>query len=233
MKNILLILLSLTLLHSCETKRGSGNIEKRDRKLSSFNKLSVGSAIEVEITKGTDYKAVIQADDNIIDDIETDISGGELQIGYRDGVNVNDATVKVLIETPLLNAVDASSASSVKLNGVWSSDKEFRVEASSSGNITGEVDAPAVRMEASSSGKIVMKGRTKNLDAETSSAGIIEAGDLLSENARVEANSGSSMQIHASLQLRGEANSGASIAYRGNPSVNKEENSGGSISKID
>lgn len=233
MKNLLLILLTIGILQSCETKSGSGNIVKRDKTLSSFNKLRAGSGMEVVVNQGSDYKITIHADDNIIDDIEVEVSGGELSLGYRDGISVNDADVKITVEVPSLYSVEASSAADIKLNGVWSANKEFILGASSAGSVTAEIDAPATSMEASSSGRLIIKGRTKNFRAEASSAGSIEAQELLSENARAEVSSGSSIQLHASQQLTGDASSGGSIRYRGNPSVSKDESSGGSVSKMD
>lgn len=232
MKNLLLVIVSVCLLQSCEVKRGSGNIEKQDRKTGEFSKVDVGGSIEVIIRQGDHSKVTVEADDNILEDIETTVSGGELNIEFRDRVNVNNAHVKVYVETPGLTAVNASASSRVRIEGILSSDKTIHFEASSAASVEAEIDAPATELEASSSGKIVLKGRTKDLRAEASSAGSIEATELLSESAAAEASSGASIRVHASRQLKGEANSGASVSYRGNPAVTREENSGGSVSQI-
>lgn len=232
MKNLLLVMVSICLLQSCEVKRGSGNIEKQERKTGEFSKVDVGGSIEVIIRRGDRNKVTVEADDNILEDIETIVSGGELNIGFRDRVSVNNAHVKVYVETPGLTAVNASASSSVNIEDILSSDKTIHFEASSSASVQAEIDAPAAELEASSSGKIVLKGRTKDLRAEASSAGSIEAAELLSENARAEASSGASIQIHASLKLNAEANSGGSVSYRGEPALTKEENSGGSVGKM-
>jgi hypothetical protein len=232
MKNLLVFFVSLCLLQSCEVKRGSGNIEKQERKTGEFSKVDVGGSIEVIIRRGDRSKVTVEADDNILEDIETSVSGGELTIEFGDRVSVSTAHVKVYVETPGLTGINASASSSVSVEGVLSSDKKIHFEASSSANIQAEIDAPAAELDASSSGKIVLKGRTKDLRAEASSAGSIEAAELLSENARAEASSGASIQIHASLKLDAEANSGGSVSYRGEPTLTKEENSGGSVSKL-
>ena len=232
MKNLLLVLLSACIFQSCERKSGSGNIERQDRKVGEFSGVDVGGGFEVEIKQGSSYKVRVEADDNILEDIETEVSGGVLTIEYRKGVDINDATMKVYVETPSLRSVDASASATVKVEGILRSDKSLHFEASSAASIEAEIDAPSTKIEASSSGKVVLKGRTKDLDAEASSAGSIEARELLSETARAEASSGASVEVHASLKLNGEANSGGSVSYRGEPAVSKEENSGGSISKI-
>ncbi|MBC7935400.1 MAG: DUF2807 domain-containing protein [Rhizobacter sp.] len=233
MKNLLLVLLSICILPSCENKNGSGNVERQDRKVGEFNAVDVGGSFNVTIKQGNSYKLRIDADDNILEDIETEVSEGILSIEYRNGVNINNADIKIYLETPLLKSIEASASASVKVEGVLNSDKTIHFEASSSATIQAAIDAPSARVDANSSGKIVLKGRTKNLDAEASSAGSIEAKELLSETTRAEASSGASIQVHASLKLEGEASSGASVSYRGDPTVSKEENSGGSVSKID
>ena len=233
MKNLLLVILSIVLLQSCEVKRGSGNIEKQERKVAAFSKIDVGGSFEVIIKQGDRHKVTIEADDNILEVIETTVAGNELNIEFRDRVNVSNAHVKVFVETPVLNAINASASATVKVEGILKAEERVAFEASSASDIQADVDAPACRLEVSSSGKIVVKGRTKDVEAEASSGGAVEAYELLSENVKADASSGSSIQIHASLKLNGEANSGASIRYRGNPTVSKEENSGGSVGKVE
>lgn len=232
MKNFLLVLLSICVLQSCQVKSGSGNIERQDRKVSSFNAVSTGGGFEVEIKKGSSHKVIIEADDNVLEDIETEVSNGKLRVQYRTGVSINNADVKVYIETPELTGIHASAASQVKAEGVWNSaGKTMNLDASSAASIEIEIDAPATNLEASSSGKIVVKGRTKDLDTQASSGGVIEAGELLSENAGAQASSGASIVVHASIKLNAQASSGGSVNYRGEPAVSKQASSGGSINK--
>lgn len=233
MKNLLLVLFAAFSLQACEQKTGSGNVETEQRKVGSFRAVSVGGSIEVEIRQGSEPKLTVQADDNIIEDIETTVSGGKLRIEYADGVNISNANVKILVEAPELTAISASASADVKLVETWNSSGKVEVKASSSATVEGAMDAPTVEMEASSSGRIIMKGRTKDVDAQASSAGSIEADELLAENAKVQASSGASIRTHASLKLNAQASSGASISYRGNATVSRQESSGGSIRKLD
>lgn len=233
MKNIVLVILSICLLQSCKVKTGSGNIERQDRKLEAFYSVHVGGSFNVIIRKGNDYKVTIEADDNILEDIETDISGGRLKIEYRNNLSISNADVKIFVETPELTSVNASASADVKVEGVISTSKTLEFHASSSASIQAEIDAPAAEADASSSGSITLKGRTKDLDTQASSAGEIEARELLSENTKAQASSGGSINVHASLQLNGQASSGGSIYYRGNPTVSRQESSGGNVSKAD
>ena len=233
MKNLLLILLAAFIFQSCNVKTGSGNIERQTRNVSSFHAVNAGGGFEVFIKQGSSPKLTISGDDNILDDIMTDVSNGKLRIRYRNNVNVNNADIKIYIETPQLDEVVASASSDIKIEGTISSDRTMLLHASSSGSVTAAVDAPAVELDASSSGTLHIKGRTRDLDTRASSGSSIDARELLSENAKADASSGASISLHASLKLDAEASSGASIDYRGEPAVSKKESSGGSIGKAD
>ncbi|RYY65624.1 MAG: DUF2807 domain-containing protein [Chitinophagaceae bacterium] len=233
MKNLLLVVLSICLLQSCEQKTGSGNIETQGRSVGSFSAVSVGGSFKVEIRQGAANKVTVQADDNILEDIETTVSSRKLRIEYRDNVSVSNADVKITVETPELSSVSASASADVNLLNVWTSTKKMNFTASSSASIEGEADAPAIDLEASSSGRITLKGRTRLLDTQASSAGSIEAGGLLSETAGAQASSGASISVHASIKLTAQASSGGSVNYRGNATLSRQESSGGSINKVD
>ncbi len=232
MKKLFIIAAASICLVSCDVKTGSGNIERQGRNVSSFNRVKASSGIKVFIKQGS-HKVTVEADDNILNDIITEVSGGKLNIKYRNGVSINNADVTIYVETPELSGVYASAAANVEVQGTVHSDKTLDFHASSSGSIKASVDAPSVNLDASSSGDIEIKGRTRDLDAQASSSGSIKAEDLLTERTTAQASSAGSINVHASITLNAQASSGGSVNYRGNPTVSKQESSGGSIEKID
>jgi len=94
------------------------------------------------------------------------------------------------------------------------------------------VNAPAIEAEASSGGSILLKGKTKSIDLQASSGAHLNADELLAENAKVQASSGSEINLHASVNLNAKASSGASVKYRGNATVSQQASSGGSIVRM-
>lgn len=230
MKSFLLAVLSIVMLQGCNVRSGSGNIEQQNRNVSSFNTVKASSGIKVFVKQGS-HKVRVEADDNILEDVVTEVSGGNLNIKFRNGVSIKNADVVVYVETPELTGVYASSGADVEVQETLHADKTLHFQASSSGSIIAMVDAPSVNLDASSSGDIDIKGRTRQMDAQASSSGSIKAAELLSESTRAQASSAGSIDVHASVSLNAQASSGASINYRGNPTVSKQESSGGSIEK--
>jgi hypothetical protein len=233
MKQLLLLCTAFIVLHSCNYTTGSGNIITQKRQVGNFTGITASQSINVEVTMGAVTEVRVEADDNIMKHIVTDISGGVLKIKIEDMISLSNTHVKVLVIVPGLKSISASSSASVKVLDVIKYNGKISFDASSSADIEAQVDAPEVSAEASSSGAVTLSGRTKNFRAQASSSGHIKAAQLLSENTTASANSSGSIDVHASVTLNADASSGGDITYRGGAAVKKDESSGGSVEKKD
>jgi Putative auto-transporter adhesin, head GIN domain len=232
MKQVILLCSTLLLLlNSCDYTSGSGNIVTETRTVAGFSAIAVSNAITVEVKIGPATAVRVEADDNIIQHIVTNVSDGELSIKVKELHNFGDAHIKVYITTPDIESIKASSSAEVKVADVIKSDKKLTFKASSSADIEAEVDAPDVEAEANSSASVTLRGRTKNYKAEASSSGDIKSAELLSENADVDASSSGSATVHASVSLNAKASSSGSIDYYGEAVVKETVNSSGSVEK--
>lgn len=231
MKKLLLIVVVLGLLGSCEYKTGSGKLVTQTRSVEAFKSVSVGGGFEVEIQIGSPAKVVIEADDNLIEDIDAKVSNRQLKISLADGLSFNEAHMKVYITNPEINGISSSASAKVIVLNELKSVEKIVLKASSGSSIKATLDAPTAEADASSGAEILLKGRTKSFDAESSSGAAVKASDLLSENTSVQASSGASTMVHASVQLNAKASSGGSVSYRGAAAAVIKESSGGSIIK--
>ena len=75
---------------------GSGNPETRELDLAEFNSINVGGAFELEITLGDAQQVTMTIDDNLWDNLETEVHGGTLEIGWDKSCNP-DSDSKVVI----------------------------------------------------------------------------------------------------------------------------------------
>ncbi len=233
MKNLLLMAALIALMAGCEYRIGSGNLVTQTRNVGSFDAVSVGGGFDVEIKIGSPAKVVIEADDNIIDDIESAVKNGQLKISLNDGLSFNDAHMKVYITCNEINRINSSASAKVVVLDEIQSNENIVLKASSGSRISATLNSPATEADASSGAEIVVKGRTKKFEAESSSGATVTASELLSENTTAQASSGASTSVHASVLLNAKASSGGSVNYRGEASAVKKESSGGSIAKKD
>lgn len=232
MKKIIFLLITMLALGSCVYRTGSGNIIKQTRSTGSFKGIDAAGGFDVEIRKGAE-NVMIEADDNLIQYIQTEVEGDILKIRFHES-NVSNAHLKILVSAPEINLVKGAAGAEITSADELQSSGKIIVHNSSGSNSTLKLNAPDVEAEVSSGGEQQLSGHTRNFLGKASSGANLKAGDLLSENSTTEASSGSSVYVYASIKLVARASSGGNIHYKGGATVvTKEENSGGSVDKDD
>jgi hypothetical protein len=234
MKQAVLICSAILLFFcSCNYTTGSGKIVSEKRMVGQFTDLSASNGFEVEVKIGPVHEVTVEADDNLIKYIRTEVSGNTLKIRTEGLHSLSNAHLKVYITTPELKSITASAAANVKVLDLVKGAGTLNFDASDAAQIEAEVDAPGVNAGASSGGTLRLSGKTKNYKAEASSGGTINTKDLLAENTNISVSSGASAEVYASISLEAEASSGGNINYYGAASVKQSASSGGSINKKD
>lgn len=232
MKQLLVLFLTALLFNSCKHITGSGNIVSEKRNTGGFTGIKTSSGIDVELKMGEPTELVIEADDNILKYVETDVREGILRIRFEDGLSMSSTHVKVYVTAPAITILNASSGASIIVQDELKSNEKLSLAVSSSGKIVADVDAPEVKANASSGSTLEISGRTRDYNADASSGASIKSGGLLSERTIAKASSGADITVHASISLEARASSGADIRYRGGANVQKTVSSGGSVLKV-
>jgi hypothetical protein len=233
MKQIYFLNIVVVMLLSCNyhSESGSGNIINQKRMVSSFNSISANNAFDVEIKIGSPVEVTVEADDNIMKYVLTEVKGNTLKIYLDDMENFSNAHLKAFVTMPELNSIKSSSAAEVKVLDEIKNTGKLNFDASSAGKIEAVVNAPDVNAEASSAGAIILSGKTRYYHANASSGGNINSMDLLAETTEAAASSAGTADVHASVNLNAVASSGGSINYKGGGNVKVNTSSGGSVNK--
>lgn len=210
--------------------RGSGNIIKETRQLAEINSVSVSGSIKVDVKTGMVPSLTVEADDNIMPYVVTNVSDKNLSIKLKGINNLRNATIHIYLVVPILNKISTSASAEVRSAEAITNSDKISFTASSGSLINVNVGAPSISAGASSGADIILSGRTKNLSAESSSGSSVNLFGLKSENATASASSGADIDIFASIGLNANASSGAKVNYKGGAtSVVKNVSSGGSV----
>ena len=138
---------------------------------------------------------------------------------------------KVTVKMPVIDKLEASSASSVQSKNIIHS-QDINIEASSASTIDINVESDNITCDSGSASTINIEGKALKIKTSASSGSTIDAKKLLANEVHAEASSGATVNVHPIVSLKAEANSGASINYDTAPkNIEKTENSGGSISQ--
>jgi Putative auto-transporter adhesin, head GIN domain len=231
MKKLFLFALPIILFSCFKSKKGSGHIITETRTVAAFNAVDVSTSIDVELVQGNKNEVVVEADDNIIKDIEVVNKSGVLSISLNHTGSLRKFTARVKVTAPVFANIAASSSSSIKSTNTLTSTDKIKIDANSSADITLDVDAPNVIAECSSSATINLNGKTKQFDATANSSADIKAENLKAETVTASASSSATINVFASVKLKADANSSADINYSGGvKDIQKSVSSSGSVS---
>jgi len=238
MKNILKISILLLLLVSTTSCildgfgiQGNRNVVSEDREISSdFEAIKVSQGITVHLTQDDHVDLSVEADENIIDLLITEVEGGVLKIYFEKNVS-RAKSRNVYLTAKRINSIKTSSGAYIKAKNTLKT-KSITLNSTSGSGIEAKLNAQKVDCSTSSGSNINLSGTTNIFQGNSSSGSHIDARDLESKIGNVKASSGAGISVDVKDELTARASSGGNIHYSGNPKVvNKSKSSGGSISK--
>lgn len=219
MKKILIIAIVSMYCTACNQMSGNGNIVSEDRKIGNFTGIEAGEAFEVELRNGEVVKVRVEADDNLINLVETKVDGNVLKITFKSGSSINNGHVKVFITAPEINYIYMSGAASATIKDILKNKEKIKLEASGASSINGELESPEVETEASGAATINISGRTQKYIAESSGSATTKSSQLLSETTTASASGAANLHVFSSISLKADASGASNIHYKGGGST--------------
>ncbi|MBT8179847.1 MAG: DUF2807 domain-containing protein [Eudoraea sp.] len=210
-----------------EGKRGNGIVEEERREITDdFTVITASEGLDVYVTQDRDFEILVEADENVIDLIGTDIKNGRLKIHAIE--NIGRATKKIYVTLPEITSLRTSSGADLTTREVISADK-ISLDASSGSDLRVELNADEVSADTSSGASIRISGEANILYADASSGSDIKAGAFEVKTCEADASSGADIRVNVSERLIADASSGADIKYTGKAQVKKSKSVSGSV----
>ena len=204
MKKILIILLlfiSAIALPACKyTGRGiagSGVRKTEKRDLKPFKAIDAKGAYEINVMCQKPASFEIEADDNILPLIKTEVHDGVLIVSSDENYH-SSKTVVLRITLPELTEAISRGAGQINIS-----------------DAAGE----KLRLESLGAASVNATGKVKSVEISSTGAGKIDAGNLKAENAKGDVTGAASVEVYASDQLDVKVSGASSVEYSGNPKV--------------
>src|SRR5205809_4154168 len=90
--------------------KGSGVASSETRTADEFSGVDVGGVFEVEITAGKEYSVQVQADDNLLPFVKTEVESGVLNIRTTERIN-SQTPLRVIVSAPDIDHLDVTGVS--------------------------------------------------------------------------------------------------------------------------
>ncbi|MBN2699511.1 MAG: DUF2807 domain-containing protein [Bacteroidales bacterium] len=203
---------------------GAGNVVEEKRDLDGFTGLHITSGVDVFLSQDAEYTVRVEADENLVEMIKTEVKGELLEVGVEKPGIRRAESKKVFVSLPDLKSIRVSSA------GDCTGETPFRceeldIEVSSAGDLTMEVYARRIDLDISSSGDVKLSGEAGDFEADLSSAGDLDAFDLTAKRVDVSVSSAGNAKVFATEELRMVSSSAGYIYYRGDAKIIRSSSS--------
>lgn len=245
----LLFVLFVPFTHACNYSnvKGSGKIIIENRDVKNFKGIENHSSVEVMIRQGSNYEVKIEADDNIVSHITTEVEDGKLIIGCEKGFRTK--SVKAYITLPELEYISVNGSGDIKgENSFKGTDLELVIKGSGGISVkfngrditnsikgSGSIKVDGEFMNAVSkingSGGIEASGRAEKVDVLVQGSGSFSGLDLNCKEAKVTIQGSGSCDLNVSYKLNVKIMGSGSVSYKGDPMVNVDRQGSGNVVK--
>ena len=211
--------------------RGNGIPDSEARLVQGFSSVASEGSFTVHITSGTEHKLIIEAESNLLEYIETEVTGGHLRIHTRGFTSLrNRLPVEVYVTTPALKGIVQSGSGSIT-TGYFEAEV-FNCVVSGSGSIETSVAASVVDAVISGSGWLQISGSSISGNLLVSGSGKLNAEDLLVRDCDAKISGSGNIWTDVSRYLRAVVTGSGYVFYSGGPQVETVvSGSGGIIQK--
>lgn len=215
-------------------ERGSGNVVTETRKVSGFDAVNVSYPGQVLIKQGNTESLKIEAEDNLLPNLKTQVKNGTLEIFYRrdNGKHVNPTkSVKITIVVKDLTDVEFTSAGELIIENLKTDSLD--VSLSGAGNV--ELDNILVKslsVSLSGAGSATASGTADSLDLSISGFGDFKGEDLYDKKARVSISGAGSATVWVDEDLMAEVSGAGSVSYYGSAAVTRQISGVGGVNHL-
>jgi hypothetical protein len=235
---------------------GSGNLAEETREIGDIKGVSLDTVGELEIGLGEENSLRIEADDNILPLLESQVEDGVLYIRTKQGANFstrNDIRYTLTVPSGSLERIEATASGSITAPDLESSGMNvgihgsgnltlgnletgvFDLEMDSSGNFAmGALQAGSLTLKIQGSGNAAIAGgKVAEQNVTMESSGAYTARELQSDRAEVEISGSGNARIQVAQQLTARLSSSGNLEYSGDPQVDQEATGSGQVIHVE
>lgn len=211
---------------------GSGRAATAERPATAFHALSVSVPSRVDLTQGDAEGLTIEADDNVLARIESNVEDGVLRIRFPEGLVVHPRTpIRIAVRLRSVDAVTLAGAVRLEAPALEVDRLRLRLAGSSSARL-GKIAARGIRLETSGHCHAMAAGTADDLELRVSGAGEINAARLEARHARVAIAGSAQLALWVRQALEVRITGSGAVRYFGEPVVEKRVIGAGVVERL-
>jgi Putative auto-transporter adhesin, head GIN domain len=211
--------------------KGSGPIKTEVRNVNGFKGIELDLAGEVEVRVSDTYSVEVQAQENLLPLLRTEVENGRLKIYFGENVSYSES-LKVLVSGPAFNDLSIGGSGKISVLTPIQSER-MNIDIAGSGDVLiPQATFGAVECSISGSGSIELGGTANATQAAIGGSGDIRAKQLATNELRASIAGSGSVTAHVVQVLKADIAGSGDIFYSGEPTVESNVSGSGSVKKI-
>lgn len=239
-RNLLIYVMafSLLFLSACHDDdiwgiRGEGPVVAETRNIADFDQIDLAVDGEVILKQGPTQEVEIEAQENILDILETKVRKGKLEIGFGHHQVRRYKEIKIYITVPEVTYLKVSGSGKIIGDTDFESE-DVSLVISGSGSIDfGALNATRIDSDISGSGDLYLNGSCAEHLSTISGSGKIRAYELLSAETNIRISGSGNAEISVSDYLKAKVSGSGKVRYKGNPTVDVDISGSGKVERAD
>jgi hypothetical protein len=230
----ILIAMAVISLSSCDKVVGKGPVVTETRNTGEFTRIESNVPGNIRYIESNDFEILIEAQRNIIDVIETHVSGNELKIKVRSNTNIKShEDVNITVSAPSVNTIALRGSGNIEIPGTFDPE-HAKLSVSGSGNIRVEnLRSDDLELTISGSGNAdIYNGTTGHETISISGSGDVNVLGVEAMAAVTQTSGSGTIRLWVTDDLDARISGSGSVFYKGSPSVNASISGSGRVAKL-
>ena len=155
---------------------GSGVLKSEPRQVAEFHGVEARGSLKVLVTQDTPASVKVEADDNLLPILTTEVKDGILVLDAKRNYSTNNP-VTVEVTVPVLDSLALGGSGSLTVQGELET-KDLTVAVGGSGELTADGKFENVRCDLGGTGRVVLAGATGSESITMGGSGNMDASKL-------------------------------------------------------
>lgn len=202
----------------------AGNVISETREVSGFHAIEVSGGSDIDITQGDEEALVIEADENMMEYIESRVDNGILYLGIKEGHILDGSfslnVVKYHLKVKDLDSISLSGATDLSMGSLKTGDLQIDMSGASTMAID-DLLADSLDLSSSGASDVKLAGSCPQQQIFIDGGGKYQADDLISKEVTIDASGAAMVEVSVSDTLSLSLSGASQVDYYGDPNVSQ------------
>jgi hypothetical protein len=203
-----------------ETVKGNGVMKTQARNVTGFTSVGLGIPARVEVRQGDTESVTVEADENLLPLIATDVKRGSLEIKpVNRRQHLESKAIRIVVQARKIEGLEVGGSGTITADALRAAGK-LSLDIGGAGLIeVKQLSAERVDVAIGGSGDVRLAGTARRLEITIGGSGDITAQSLLTDEVEVDIAGSGDAQVAARKKLDVTIAGAGSVSYAGDPEV--------------